>query len=69
MSEPQESLPFDGIRESHKQPPIYFTVLFYGLIVWGLLFSAYYLFSGWSSQGEFRERQNAYEQQHGLTRN
>lgn len=69
MSEQNETLqPFDGIKESHKKPPVYFNVLFYGLIAWGVLFSAYFLLSGWSSQGEYREKQSAYEQQHGLAK-
>lgn len=68
MSENQATEPFDGIKESHKAPPVYFNVLFYGLIVWGLVFSAYYLLSGWSSQGEFKEKQATYEQQHGLAK-
>ena len=44
----------DGIVEDRKQaPPPYFTILFYGLILWGVVFCAYYLLSGWSSEGEF----------------
>lgn len=54
MSETNE--PFDGIKDSHKNPPFYFNLLFYGLIIWGVIFSAYYLFSGWSSQGEFSQK-------------
>jgi cytochrome c oxidase cbb3-type subunit 3 len=48
---------FDGITENREQrPPVYFTVLFYGLIVWGVAFCAFYLLSEWSSQVEFQEK-------------
>lgn len=47
----------DGIIEDRKQaPPAYFNILFYGLIIWGIGFSAYYLLSGWSSEGEFEQK-------------
>ncbi len=60
--------PFDGIRERKgTKPPIYFNILFYGLIVWGVLFMAYYLFSGWSSHDEFREKMAAHQEK--VTRN
>ena len=41
---------------SEQRPPVYFTVLFYGLIVWGVAFCAFYLLSGWSSQAEFQAK-------------
>jgi len=45
---------FDGIVENRAStPPVYFTVLFYGLIVWGAVFIGWFLLSGWSSHGEF----------------
>ena len=53
---------FDGITENREQrPPVYFTVLFYGLIVWGVAFSAFYLLSGWSSDAEFQAKMKAHE--------
>lgn len=53
---------FDGISERHGQrPPVYFMVLFLGLIVWGLIFMAYYLLSGWSSQQEFQDKMAAHQ--------
>jgi cytochrome c oxidase cbb3-type subunit III len=53
---------FDGIRYSKEErPPLVFRVLYYGLWVWGLCFMAYYLFSGWSSYGEFAEIKKAKE--------
>lgn len=56
---------FDGIRENREQrPPIYFTVLFYGLIVWGVAFCAFYLLSGWSSDAEFQEKMKNHQAQH-----
>ena len=53
----------DGITEDREQrPPVYFTVLFYGLIIWGVAFSAFYLLSGWSSDTEFQEKMSRHEQ-------
>jgi len=55
---------FDGIIENRVQPPPpYFTVLFYGLILWGVVFSAYFLLSGWSSEEEFRQDMAAHREQ------
>lgn len=52
----------DGIVEDReKAPPVYFTVLFYGLIVWGVAFMAFYLLSGWSSEAEFKEKMAAHK--------
>lgn len=66
MSETHDKEPaanFDGISERHGQrPPTYFMVLFLGLIVWGVIFMAYYLLGGWSSQGEFEEKMAAHRQ-------
>lgn len=60
QSAPQEN--FDGIRENRtNKPPIYFNILFYGLIAWGVLFCAYFLLSGWSSQGEYQDKMNAHQ--------
>lgn len=53
----------DGIVEDREQrPPVYFTVLFYGLIIWGVAFCAFYLLSGWSSEAEFQEKMARHEQ-------
>jgi len=53
----------DGIVEDRKQaPPLYFNILFYGLIIWGIGFSAYYLLSGWSSEKEFDEKMAVYQE-------
>jgi len=63
-SEKEPKPEFDGILERHGQrPPVYFMVLFLGLIVWGVIFAAYYLLSGWSSQQEFQEKMTAHQQQ------
>ena len=52
----------DGIVEDReKAPPVYFTVLFYGLIIWGVAFMAFYLLSGWSSEAEFQEKMAAHK--------
>lgn len=53
---------YDGITEDReRRPPVYFTVLFYGLIVWGVAFCAFYLLSGWSSNSEFQAKMQAHE--------
>jgi len=55
---------FDGIKENREnRPPAYFNILFYGLIVWGIIFMGYYLLSGWSSHNEFQEKMSAYKEQ------
>ena len=52
----------DGIVEDReKAPPVYFTVLFYGLIIWGVAFMSFYLLSGWSSDAEFQEKMAAHK--------
>lgn len=52
----------DGIVENREtRPPVYFNLLFYGLILWGVAFSAYYLLSGWSSTGEYEEKRAAHQ--------
>ncbi len=69
MTEQNEILePLDGIKDRHRNPPVYFNVLFYGLIIWGVLFSAYFILSGWSSHAEFQQKMTAYEQAHNLAR-
>ena len=58
----------DGIAEDRKKaPPVYFYVLFYGLIIWGVGFSAYYLLSGWSSEGEFEKKMATHQQTYART--
>lgn len=53
---------FDGIKENRKTPPpIYFSILFYGFIVWGIFYAAYFLFSGWTSHGEFRDEMREHQ--------
>jgi cytochrome c oxidase cbb3-type subunit 3 len=53
---------FDGIIENQvSKTPVYFTVLFYGLIIWGVAFMSFYLLSGWSSQAEFQEKMAAHK--------
>ena len=57
--------PFDGIKENKGgKPPVYFNILFYGLIIWGVIFMGYYLVSGWSSHGELEEKMKAHNQQY-----
>lgn len=54
----------DGIVEDRAtRPPVYFNLLYYGLILWGVAFSAYYLLSGWSSSAEYAEKKSAHETQ------
>lgn len=55
---------FDGIQENRENPPpAYFNILYYGLILWGIIFSAYFLFGGWTSHGEFQEKMAAHQAQ------
>jgi cytochrome c oxidase cbb3-type subunit 3 len=50
MSEQHE---YDGIKyREEKSSPGIFRILFAVLVVWGVFFMGYYLFSGWSSQSE-----------------
>ena len=52
----------DGIVEDREQaPPVYFNILFYGLIIWGVAFMSFYLLSGWSSDQEFQEKMAAHK--------
>jgi len=44
---------YDGIKyREEKSSPRIFTILFAVLVVWGVIFTGYYLFSGWSSRSE-----------------
>lgn len=44
---------YDGIRyRDEKSSPGMFRILFTVLVIWGVAFMGYYLFSGWSSQSE-----------------
>lgn len=51
----------DGIVEAGNKAPIYFYLLFFGLIAWGVIFTAYYLFSDWSSGSEFDDKMAAHQ--------
>lgn len=54
---------YDGIRyREEKRSPLVFRIIFFGLAAWGVLFIGYYLFSGWSSEKEFREKKKAREE-------
>ena len=56
---------FDGIKENRETPPpAYFNVLFYGLIIWGIIFCAYFLFSGWTSHSEFQANMQEFQAKH-----
>lgn len=60
----ERNVPFDGIKENREnKPPAYFNLLYYGLIIWGIIFMGYYLCSGWSSQSEFQEKMQAHQEQ------
>ena len=53
---------YDGIRyREEKNAPLVFRVLFYGLVIFGVVFIAYFLLSGWSSEGEFKQKRQAKE--------
>jgi cytochrome c oxidase cbb3-type subunit 3 len=48
-----ENHDYDGIKyREEKSSPGVFRILFAVLVVWGLIYTGYYLFSGWSSQAE-----------------
>ena len=58
-TDPHQEEHADGIVEDREQaPPVYFTILFYGLIIWGVAFMAFYLLSGWSAEAEFQETEH-----------
>jgi cytochrome c oxidase cbb3-type subunit III len=45
---------YDGIKyRQEESPPAVFKILFSVLVVWGVCFMGYYLFSGWSSHAEY----------------
>jgi cytochrome c oxidase cbb3-type subunit 3 len=53
---------FDGIKENRENPPpAYFTYLLFGLILWGVIYAAYFLLSGWTSNGEFKEEMREHQ--------
>ena len=55
---------FDGVIEIRSNPvPRVFALLFYGLVIWAVLFTGYYLLSGWSSEGEFAAKMEAHRLQ------
>jgi cytochrome c oxidase cbb3-type subunit 3 len=61
-TDPRHEEHADGIVEDRKKsPPVYFNILFYGLIIWGVAFMSFYLLSGWSSDAEFLEKMAAHK--------
>jgi len=51
---------YDGIRyRKETGSPAVFRMLFILLLIWGVCFMGYYLFSGWSSDAEFNEKKKA----------
>lgn len=56
----EDNKDFDGIKyRGDTPPPAIFNVLFYGLIIFGVVFMGYYLLSGWSSKSEFAQKKQA----------
>lgn len=54
---------YDGIEyREEKSSPAVFRILFSVLIVWGVIFMGYYLFSGWSSQAELDAARKAIDE-------
>jgi cytochrome c oxidase cbb3-type subunit 3 len=43
----------DGIAEEDNPIPLWFNVGFYGMLVVGVIYMIYYLFSGWSAHGQW----------------
>jgi cytochrome c oxidase cbb3-type subunit III len=59
-----ENKDFDGIRyRIETKSPGVFRFLFGGLVIWGVCFIAFYLFSGWSSQAEFEQKKKLHQEQ------
>lgn len=57
-----ENRDYDGIRyKSPDKQPLLFRILHYSLAVWGVLFMAYFLLSGWSSEAEYANIKKAKE--------
>lgn len=55
---------YDGIKYREEQhSPYVFRILFALLVVWGIGFMAYYLFSGWSSRSEVEAARNVRDTQ------
>ena len=56
---------FDGISDDRaRKIPWYFTALFFGLVIWAVAYMGYFLFSGWTQEGEFEQKMAAYETTH-----
>lgn len=54
---------FDGIKyRGETPPPKIFNLLFYGLIIWAVIFMGYYLFSGWSSEKEYADNRKVQDE-------
>ncbi|MDJ0789043.1 MAG: c-type cytochrome [Myxococcota bacterium] len=43
----------DGIGEEDNEIPLWFNVGFYGLMVYGVAYILFYLFSGWSTEAQY----------------
>ncbi len=55
-----ENKDYDGIRyRVETKSPLIFRLLLSVLVIWGVSFMGYYLFSGWSSEGEFAQKKKA----------
>ena len=55
-----ENKDYDGIRyREETRSPAVFRILLAVLVIWGVCFMAYYLFSGWSSEAEFAQKKLA----------
>jgi cytochrome c oxidase cbb3-type subunit 3 len=52
----------DGIGEEDNPIPMWFNVGFYGLMVFGVLYIAYYLATGWSAAGQYAQEVAAAEE-------
>lgn len=61
--EPQAGAHTDGIKEGHADLPVYYKVLYGGLVIWGALFIGYFLLSGWSSSAEFERKMAVHQEQ------
>ncbi len=55
-----ENKDFDGIKyRVETKSPAVFRILLTVLVLWGICYMGYYLFSGWSSEAEFAQKKQA----------
>jgi cytochrome c oxidase cbb3-type subunit III len=57
-----EDKDYDGIRyREETKSPLVFRILFTVLVIWGISFMGHFLFGGWSSESEYKQKKSAKE--------